>query len=68
VRETAKFVAGLGFEQIELVPYHRLGVAKYAQYGMIYPLAGCEPSSQEHLDEIRKIVMEFGLREMAGSV
>jgi hypothetical protein len=50
------------------VPYHRLGVSKYAQYGMIYPLAGCEPSSQEHLDELREIVKEFGLAEMAGSV
>jgi pyruvate formate lyase activating enzyme len=68
IRETAGFVAELGFKQTELVPYHRLGVSKYAQYGMVYPLAGCEPSSQEHLDDLRKIVKEFGLTEMSGSI
>ena len=68
VRETAGFVAELGIKQIELVPYHRLGVSKYAQYGMSYPLAGCEPSSQGHLDELREIVKECGLTEMSGSI
>ncbi len=68
IRETARFVAELGFKQIELVPYHRLGVSKYAQYGMVYPLAGCEPAPQNHLDELREIVKEFGLTEMAGSI
>ncbi len=67
IRETARSVAGLGFKQTELVPYHRLGVSKYAQYGMVYPLAGCEPLPQEHLDDLREIVKEFGLTEMSGS-
>ena len=68
IRETASFVAELGFKQIELVPYHRLGVSKYGQYGLVYPLAGCQPSPQKHLDELRKIVKESGLTEMAGSI
>jgi pyruvate formate lyase activating enzyme len=68
VRQTVRFVAGLGFKQIELVPYHRLGVSKYAQYGMIYPLAGCEPSPQGYLHELREIVKESGLTEMSGSI
>jgi len=68
IRETARFVAGLGFKQIDLVPYHRLGISKYAQYGMVYPLAGCEPAPQDHLDELREIVKEAGLTEMAGSI
>ena len=68
VGETARFVAGLGFSQAELIPYHRLGVSKYPQYGMVYPLAGCQPSPPNHLDELRKIVREFGLTEMAGSI
>lgn len=68
IRETAGFVAGLGFEQAELVPYHRLGVSKYAQYGLVYPLAGCDPPSQMHLDELREIVKESGLAEMAGRI
>jgi len=68
LRETARFVAGLGFSQAELIPYHRLGISKYAQYGMVYPLPDCKPSPQEHLDELRKIVKESGLTEMAGSI
>lgn len=68
IRETARFVARLGFSQAELIPYHRLGLSKYAQYGMVYPMAGCQPSPQEHLDELRKIVRESGLTETAGSI
>jgi glycyl-radical enzyme activating protein len=68
ISETARFVAELGFGQAELIPYHRLGVSKYAQYGLIYPLAAREPLSQEHLDELRRIVKESGLTEMAGSI
>jgi pyruvate formate lyase activating enzyme len=68
IRETVRLVAGLGFSQAELIPYHRLGISKYAQYGMADPLPGCEPSPQNHLDELRKIVKESGLTEMAGSI
>jgi pyruvate formate lyase activating enzyme len=68
VRETAQLVAGLGFKLTELVPYHRLGVAKYGQYGMVYLLAGCQPAPQDHLDRLRDIVKEAGLMEMAGSI
>jgi pyruvate formate lyase activating enzyme len=68
IRETVRFVFGLGFRQVELVPYHRLGISKYAQYGMVYPLPDCKPSPQDHLDELRKIVKESGLTEMAGSI
>jgi pyruvate formate lyase activating enzyme len=68
VRKAAEFAAGLGFKQTELVPYHRMGISKYAQYGMIYPLAGCDPPSQKHLDELKEIVKDCGLVEMAGII
>jgi pyruvate formate lyase activating enzyme len=68
ISETAEFVAGLGFRQLELIPYHRLGVSKYAQYGMSYPLMGYEPPPQTNLDALRKIAEEFGLMEMTGSI
>lgn len=68
IRATAGFVAGLGFQQIELVPYHRLGFPKYRQYGMPYPLPDCQPAPPDRLQELRKIVNEYGLREMAGAI
>ncbi len=68
IRETARFVAGLDFEQIELVPYHRLGVPKYRQYGMPDPLPDCVAAPAGHMDDLRKIVSDCGLREMAGAI
>lgn len=64
----ASFVADLGFAQIELIPYHRLGTSKYAQYGMAYPLAEPAPEPQTNLDDLRRIVEDCGLDEVTGSV
>ena len=68
IRDMVRFVAGVGFRQIELIPYHRLGVSKYAQYGMVYPLDGCDAIHQDHIDDLRKIVTDLGLTEMTGSI
>jgi len=68
IRETARFVAELGFKQTELVPYHRLGVSKYSQYGMVYPLAEFDTAPQADLDALRKMVEASGLMEMTGSI
>lgn len=66
IKETAKFVSDTGYTQIELMPYHRMGVSKYSQYGMVYPLAGDEPGPQKDLEALKHIVEGFGLREMTG--
>ncbi len=65
---TAEFAAGLGFRSIELIPYHRMGTSKYAQYGMAYPLTGCEPPSDADMARLRKIVEEIGMVEVSGSI
>jgi pyruvate formate lyase activating enzyme len=68
IRSTAKFAAGLGFGRIELVPYHRLGISKYAQYGMVNPLAGCAPPSDVELTWLREVVSACGATEVGGSI
>ena len=68
IEATARFVADLGFEQIELIPYHRLGVSKYAQYGMIYPFDESEPISEYYLQDLRDMVENFGLKELTGHI
>ena len=68
IRATAEFAAGLGLRQIELVPYHRLGTSKYAQYGMAYQLEGCQPPSDADMARLRKIVEGVGLTEVGGSI
>lgn len=68
IGEMARFIAGLGYRQAELVPYHRLGVSKYAQYGMVYPLPECGPPPQACLEELKTVVEDAGLVEMTGKV
>lgn len=68
IREMARLVAELGFKQIELIPYHRLGVSKYAQYGMVYPLANSNPEPQTSLDNLKDMVTGFGLTEMTRAI
>ena len=59
-------LAGLGFTQIEVMPYHEFGVAKYRQYGMVYPLEGTEPLPKDDLHRFRWIAEGFGLQEVTG--
>jgi pyruvate formate lyase activating enzyme len=66
ISASAKFVSELGFERIELMPYHRFGVSKYEQYGMRYQLDESRPASEMDLQGFRDIVESFGLREMTG--
>jgi len=66
ISASARFAAQLGCEKIELVPYHKLGVVKYAQYGMNDPLGDIEPPTRERMERLRRLVEEFGLKEMTG--
>ena len=48
------------FEGIDLLPYHKLGVNKYVQLGMDYPLGDGDPSlSAEDLDRIEGWIKEY---------
>jgi len=66
ISESARFVAGLGLKQIELMPYHRFGISKYGQYGMVYRLDESRSAPEMDLQGYRDIVESFGLREVTG--
>ncbi len=66
IRESATFVADLGFSQIELMPYHEFGASKYRQYGMAYELDEPGPGAEGDLQGLRRLVESFGLREVSG--
>jgi pyruvate formate lyase activating enzyme len=68
IREIARFAAGVGLKQIELVPYHRLGVSKHAQYGMVNPLAGREPPSESDMARLRGVISACEASEVGGSI
>ena len=65
IRDTAKFVSNSGGKVIELLPYHRLGVHKYKQYGMKYKLNAVSSPTSERIEKLRKIVESYGLKEMS---
>jgi pyruvate formate lyase activating enzyme len=66
ISASARFAAELGCEKIELVPYHQLGVGKYAQYGREYRLGNVESPTRERMERLRRLVEGFGLTEMTG--
>jgi len=45
----------LGLKEIDLEPYHSLGVAKYAELGMKYSLHGCSDHSGYPVDRLKTI-------------
>ncbi len=67
ISQTAKFVAELGFTQIELMPYHNMGASKYAQYGMTYLLDTLNATHESELQDLRDLVKRFfDLKEVSG--
>jgi pyruvate formate lyase activating enzyme len=58
------FVAGLGLSRIEVLPYHRAGIAKYARLGRRYALDPVVPPTERAVaaasDTLRRAGLEVG--------
>lgn len=46
-------------ERVELLPYHTLGVHKYAQLGRPYPLSGVNPPTAEQVERAAGIFRQY---------
>lgn len=51
---------------VTLLPYHRMGVHKYARLGMTYALPETQPPSIEHVEEIASTLQRHGLQVTSG--
>lgn len=52
MEQIAGFLEGLGsVEKVELLPYHRYGIGKYAMLGLTYPLWDCKEPTDAYMAE-----------------
>lgn len=61
VRATGAFTLKLGLQQIDILPYHRLGTGKYHRLGREYPLPEARPYREEEIEKIRSWLQALGL-------
>ena len=61
VRETGEFLSSLKITQVNLLPYHYIGIDKYKRSGRTYKLVTTQPPSEEKLSEISGIFKKFNL-------
>ena len=67
IRAIARFAASLpGVEEIDLLPYHRLGKDKYDGLGRKYTLEDIQPPKKEHMEMLRREAENAGLRAQIG--
>ena len=61
IRETGEFLSSLKISQVNILPYHYIGIDKYRRLGRTYKLATTQPPSEEKLSEISGILSKFNL-------
>ena len=67
IRDIARFAAQqMRVEEINLLPYHRLGTDKYAGIGREYLMGDILPPTEEHMEMLKKVCEEEGLRAKIG--
>lgn len=64
LNQLADFLSTLrNIERIDVLPYHTLGTFKYEKLGIVYPLQGVLPPTQERIDNARRILSRVPLME-----
>lgn len=68
LEETAGMCRSLGhsLKLVQLLPYHRLGIAKYERIGKHYALPSVEPPSNACMEDYKKYFESFGLTAQVG--
>jgi len=61
IKEMGEFLSSLKITQVNLLPYHYIGVDKYGRLGRVYKLVATKPPSEEKLSEVSAILRKFNL-------
>jgi len=66
IKESGEFLSSLKIAQVNLLPYHYIGIDKYRRLGRTYKLADTQSLSEEKLSEISAILRKFNLNVKMG--
>ena len=61
IKETGEFLFSLKIAQVNLLPYHYMGIDKYKRLGRTYKLVTTQPPSEEKLSEVSAILRKYNL-------
>ena len=59
ISQICEMLTKLAIAQVELLPFHRLGSAKYEALGLDYPYKSYQPFSKEEIDKIKKQYSQY---------
>ena len=59
LKALGRFLGGLrNVQALEVLPYHTMGVEKYKELGIPYPLEGVAPATAEQAEQARRIILK----------
>ncbi len=65
--EAARFAASVpGIRQVDLLPYHKIGIAKYHRVGLSYQLKQVGDPAAERLEALKRMFSAHGLKTTTG--
>lgn len=67
IAATARFVKAAGIEEINLLPFHRMGDSKWTQCGLVYPYKEQESPPPATLERLQRLVSGEGVSCYVGS-
>jgi len=61
IKKMGEFLSSLKIAQVNILPYHYMGIDKYGRLGRTYKLVTTQPPSEEKLSEVSAILSKFNL-------